>query len=384
MEPSCCHPPRHSPGSKSGSSWGGANRGRDLPKTALGTLPLPTTALPPPELTPMTVVLAGSASDTQRSHIRVSCPEHGQAVSPTCPIRWWTQPFCFLRPVCPPQRLKQNADVSVMADFGQTDFGQTTLASLFCYRVWPNRLWPKPTLAKTDFGQNRLWPKPTLAKTDFGQNRLWPKPTLAKPTLAKSSLICCVVCCVVCCMRGVGTVSRYSGVSCVGVGFKVWFGPSLPLDRPSPGPPKISRFFFFPLPLQNSLFSSLSGGLLVEFWWCMKHRGVQMCTFGVLGLSCASPGGPGLVEGRKRTNFAAGQEKKARNFGPPPFGPPPFEPPHPFGAPPFRGPHPFGPPPFRAPTLRGPHPLGPLGLAPGCMKKQTIKKHKEKQLNPNN
>ena len=53
--------------------------------------------------------------------------------------------------------------------------------------------------------------------------------------------------------------------------------------------PKISRFFF-PL-LQNLFFSSLSGGFLVEFW-CLKCRGPEMCTFGVLGLSCASPGGP--------------------------------------------------------------------------------------------
>ena len=59
---------------------------------------------------------------------------------------------------------------------------------------------------------------------------------------------------------------------------------------PKGGGPKISRFFS-PVPPQNSFFSSLSGGLLVEFWWCLKHRGAQMCTFGVLGLSCASPGG---------------------------------------------------------------------------------------------
>ena len=29
----------------------------------------------------------------------------------------------------------------------------------------------------------------------------------------------------------------------------------------------------------------------MEFWWCLKRRGPEMCTFGVLGLSCASPGG---------------------------------------------------------------------------------------------
>ena len=34
---------------------------------------------------------------------------------------------------------------------------------------------------------------------------------------------------------------------------------------------------------KNSFFSSLSGGLLVEFWWCLKRRGREMCSFGVLG-----------------------------------------------------------------------------------------------------
>ena len=58
--------------------------------------------------------------------------------------------------------------------------------------------------------------------------------------------------------------------------------------------PKISRFFF-PVPPQNSFFSSLSGGLLVEFWWCLKRRCAQMCTFGVLGLSCEAPAAPKQV-----------------------------------------------------------------------------------------
>ena len=91
---------------------------------------------------------------------------------------------------------------------------------------------------------------------------------------------------------------------------------------------------FFPVPPQNSFFSFLSGGLLVEFWWCLKCRGAQMCTFGVLGLSCASPGGP-VWWGRRvlkhqnwpkstrrhpereEKNEFCGQEreKKERNFG---------------------------------------------------------------------
>ena len=57
------------------------------------------------------------------------------------------------------------------------------------------------------------------------------------------------------------------------------------------GGPKISRFFF---PSSATIFHllSLSWGPFVEFWWCLKRRGPEMCTFGVLGLSCASPGGP--------------------------------------------------------------------------------------------
>ena len=57
------------------------------------------------------------------------------------------------------------------------------------------------------------------------------------------------------------------------------------------GGPKISRFFF-PPPATIFILLSLSWGPFVEFWWCLKRRGPEMCTFGVLGLSCASPGGP--------------------------------------------------------------------------------------------
>ena len=57
---------------------------------------------------------------------------------------------------------------------------------------------------------------------------------------------------------------------------------------PKGGRPKISRFFF-PVPPQNSL----SGGLLVEFWWCFEDP----------------------QRGKKRTNFAAGEGKIERNFG---------------------------------------------------------------------
>ena len=52
--------------------------------------------------------------------------------------------------------------------------------------------------------------------------------------------------------------------------------------------PKISRFFSL-LPPQFSLFSPSLEGPFVEFWWCLKRRGPEMCTFGVLGLSCEAP-----------------------------------------------------------------------------------------------
>ena len=46
---------------------------------------------------------------------------------------------------------------------------------------------------------------------------------------------------------------------------------------------------FFPLPPPISFFLLSLEGLLVEFWWCLKRRGAQMCAFGVLGLLCEAP-----------------------------------------------------------------------------------------------
>ena len=77
--------------------------------------------------------------------------------------------------------------------------------------------------------------------------------------------------------------------------------------------PKISRFFpLFRLPF--SLFLSLSGGLLVEFWWCfLKRRVTQMYMFGVLELSCEEPAGPKSpgLEGVKNENCGKRGKKRA-------------------------------------------------------------------------
>ena len=58
------------------------------------------------------------------------------------------------------------------------------------------------------------------------------------------------------------------------------------------GGPKFRACFFSSPVGIFALFLSLSlslGCLLVEFWWCLKRRGAQMCTFGVLWLSCEAP-----------------------------------------------------------------------------------------------
>ena len=126
---------------------------------------------------------------------------------------------------------------------------------------------------------------------------------------------------------------------------------------PKGGEAKISRFFF-PLLLPFSLLLSLSGCLLVEFWWCLKRRGPQMCAFGV-GLSCEAPAalnppahtfqGPGLQKhhqnstrrhperDRKSDNGSGRGKKKGRNRGLPTLR-----------GPALRGPTVWG------PTLRGP------------------------------
>ena len=146
------------------------------------------------------------------------------------------------------------------------------------------------------------------------------------------------MCGVWCVWRWVLVSRCQSGVSCVGVGFKVWFGPpfpwtALPLDRP--------KFRSF---LPSLGVFSLNFGGVFEDW------GPQMCTFGLLGCRVKprrphQTGPPGLAhdqpenskrahlnapalqtppkfhektprEGRKERILRREREKKARNFGP--------------------------------------------------------------------
>ena len=75
---------------------------------------------------------------------------------------------------------------------------------------------------------------------------------------------------------------------------------------PKGGDPKFRAFFsLFHRKIRS--FSSLSGGLYVEFWWCLKRQGPEMCTFGVLGLSCANPARSGGAAGVSHDSLRAGK-----------------------------------------------------------------------------
>ena len=182
-------------------------------------------------------------------------------------------------------------------------------------------------------------------------------------------------------------------------GPKKWGSKGWGFDRwgagggPKGGRPKISSFFV-PLPPQNSFFSSLSWGLLVEFWWCFETAVDQLWLeagrFPVGTQRLANINGylhrerlsvPDLATGalhdsprtpnvhifgsqpsktppkfnettpkreKKRKKIVAGEKKRAKFGSPHPSGPT-FSRfgPAPFGAQQF-GPHPSG-----------PHPSGP-------------------------
>ena len=82
------------------------------------------------------------------------------------------------------------------------------------------------------------------------------------------------------------------GCGCCWVGLP-WttFRRTPPLDPPSAGPPTISLFFFlFPPPFH--CFCVSLGVFSWNFGGVLKRRCPEMCTFGVLGLSCETPAAP--------------------------------------------------------------------------------------------
>ena len=139
----------------------------------------------------------------------------------------------------------------------------------------------------------------------------------------------------------------------------VRWAPTRKGGAPKGGRPEISRFFF-PLPPQFSFFSLC--GPSVEFWWCLKRRCPEMCTFGLSGCR-VKPRRPQsrrrgfsdrpraqtctfqarvlqtppkfhektLGETHKKQNGGGRGKKSAKFWGPHPSGPSPF------GSPPFGG-----------------------------------------------
>ena len=127
-------------------------------------------------------------------------------------------------------------------------------------RIWPNRIWPELVFQSVD----RIWP------TAFGQ--FWCFNSLAKFSVVVVVVIVFVVVPVVpgwCLLVPIGACwwCLLVVVVCVCVVGVFWSSPLdlPPPDGPSPGPPKIS-LFFFSLPPEIS-FYLLSLGV-VEFWWC--------------------------------------------------------------------------------------------------------------------
>ena len=134
---------------------------------------------------------------------------------------------------------------------------------------------------------------------------------------------------------------------------------------------------FLPFPATVSLFLCLSGCLLVEFWWCLKRRGLKCARFGLSGCRVKprrphQTGPPGLAHDSPRTpnvhisdpcasnttkiqredtqrdteraKWWREREEKTRNFGPPTLR-----------GPTLRGPT------LRSPTLRSPTIRGRFG-----------------------
>ena len=83
---------------------------------------------------------------------------------------------------------------------------------------------------------------------------------------------------------------------------------------------------FFSLQVSSRVFLPLSGGLLVEFWWCFGRSGLQMCLFSPSGCPVEAPTAcrPALQtppkfhektpRERKRAKMGAGDGKKNAKF----------------------------------------------------------------------
>ena len=182
----------------------------------------------------------------------------------------------------------------------------------------------KPHLAKTAFGQKiRIWPICFLDR--ILPNRIWQELVFQSvdsiwPNSSFGQIFCCCCHCFCCCCCS-WLLSLVPGCClllfvgacwcllvpvgacwclCGGCVQDFWASPPdpPPLDRPSPGPPKISLFFFSLSRRKFHSFFSLWGVFSLKFGGVVEDRGAQMCTFGAFGLSCKVAGScPGPLVG---------------------------------------------------------------------------------------
>ena len=123
---------------------------------------------------------------------------------------------------------------------------------------------------------------------DFGQFRLWPSSTLANSVSANFGML--------------NSVGPSKGPRRVEAQTQKKLGPE------GWGPERWGKNFalFFSLSPQNSFFSSLSGGLLVEFWWCLKRRALKCARWEFSGCRVRAPvarsGGAGFTRQPKSPN----------------------------------------------------------------------------------
>ena len=155
------------------------------------------------------------------------------------------------------------------------------------HQIWLNDLWPTPTLAKTltnygtKFGQTKFGQPHFSCKGGVGPVRARGGPGRAPSREGAEGRA-----------RMVGPKPR--NMRPEGWRPKRW-GPSGGASRVGSlrlGPEgwEGQNFAFFSLSRHNFL----SFFLFLGSFWCLKRRGPEMCTFGVLGLSCEARAVPKL------------------------------------------------------------------------------------------
>ena len=176
------------------------------------------------------------------------------------------------------QRTNRNPMCSIFDPPGESGryqlWPKQSLAIVFC-QVWPaptSQVWP-----------NQVWPTPCFSvKGRMGGQFEWEGPG-SGPRMGRAS-----------------QKHEAPKIGARTVGPRKEGGRTQKNDAPEGGAPQVGPrrvrgpkiSLFFPSPASIfALFLSL-GGPFVEFWWCLKRRGPEMYTFGVLGLSCEALAAP--------------------------------------------------------------------------------------------